>query len=136
MAYKILSMLLSAKSVALWHLGCSCGLCGRYWAGLRIARYAPDLSGRLIAAGSVSMLANPTFINICGVLGIVPLSGKPVPFISYADRLSLQVLCWSVLSFGFAQFSTRRTEFDRRRQDMSLQVVPICVSSKGERCVS
>ncbi len=53
------------------------------WAGFKIARYAPDLTGRLIAAGCTSMFIIQAFVNIGGVLGLLPLSGKPLPFISY-----------------------------------------------------
>ncbi|OUO34700.1 putative lipid II flippase FtsW [Olsenella sp. An290] len=53
------------------------------WAGLRIARHAPDLAGRLIAAGCTSLIVVQTLLNVAGVLGIFPLSGKPIPFISY-----------------------------------------------------
>lgn len=53
------------------------------WAGLKIARHAPDLAGRLIAAGCTSLIVVQTLLNVAGVLGIFPLSGKPIPFISY-----------------------------------------------------
>ena len=51
--------------------------------GFRIARNAPDLCGRLIAAGCVMMMGIQMLINVCGVLKIIPLSGKPIPFLSY-----------------------------------------------------
>lgn len=51
--------------------------------GYRIARSAPDLSGKLLAAGCSSMLVIQMLINVCGVLKVIPLSGKPIPFISY-----------------------------------------------------
>lgn len=53
------------------------------WAGLKIAEHAPDLSGRLIASGCTAMLIIQLFVNINGVLGIMPMTGKPIPFISY-----------------------------------------------------
>lgn len=102
-------------------LGVLAGFAVVIWAGLRIARYAPDLSGRLIAAGSVSMLAIQLFINICGVLGIVPLSGKPVPFISYGGSSVIASLMLVGLVISVSRSSRlEETEFDRRRQDMSL----------------
>ena len=75
------------------------------WAGFRIARYAPDMCGRLIAAGCTSLIIIQLLVNVCGVLGLIPLSGKPVPFVSYGgstdhelrharghDRLGVQAL--------------------------------------------
>lgn len=53
------------------------------WAGFKIARQAPDLTGRLIATGGVLQLFVQMLVNICGVLAILPLTGKPIPFVSY-----------------------------------------------------
>ena len=51
--------------------------------GFRIARNAPDLLGQLVAAGCTSILGVQLLVNVCGVLCIIPLSGKPIPFLSY-----------------------------------------------------
>lgn len=64
-------------------LGVLAGFAVFLWAGLQIARYAPDLSGRLLAAGCTSLVVIQMLLNVSGVLGIFPLSGKPIPFISY-----------------------------------------------------
>ena len=53
------------------------------WMGFKIAKYAPDAAGQLVAFGCSSMLAIQMLLNVCGVIGIFPLSGKPIPFISY-----------------------------------------------------
>ncbi len=62
------------------------------WAGFQIARYAPDLMGKLIAAGCTSMILIQLLVNVCGVLCIIPLSGKPLPFISYGGSSILSCL--------------------------------------------
>ena len=62
------------------------------WAGYRIARFAPDLTGRLVAAGCTSILWIQMLVNVCGVIGLVPLSGKPVPFVSYGGSSVLASL--------------------------------------------
>lgn len=51
--------------------------------GYRIAVQAPDMFGRLLAAGITSWFAFQTFINLASMLHIVPLVGVPLPFISY-----------------------------------------------------
>lgn len=51
--------------------------------GMKIARCASDLSGRLIAVGCTTILVFQMLLNVCGVIGIFPLSGKPIPFLSY-----------------------------------------------------
>ena len=37
----------------------------------------------MIAAGIASIIGFQTFINLGGLLGIIPLTGVPLPFISY-----------------------------------------------------
>ena len=60
--------------------------------GFRIARNAPDLCGRLIAAGCVSLLAIQLLVNVSGLLCIIPLSGKPIPFLSYGGSSIMSTL--------------------------------------------
>lgn len=51
--------------------------------GLRIAKNAPDDFGKLCAIGITSWIIVQTFINIAAISGIMPLTGVPLPFISY-----------------------------------------------------
>lgn len=51
--------------------------------GFSIARRAPDGFGRYLALGITSLLLVQTFINLAAMLGLVPLTGIPLPFISY-----------------------------------------------------
>lgn len=51
--------------------------------GLRIAKKAPDEFGKLMAVGIVSWIVFQAFINIAAISGIMPLTGIPLPFISY-----------------------------------------------------
>lgn len=53
------------------------------WRGLRIAANATDPFGRLVAAGVVSWFAFQSFVNIGMTLGIMPVTGLPLPFVSY-----------------------------------------------------
>jgi rod shape determining protein RodA len=53
------------------------------WRGLRIATAAADPFGALVAAGVVCWLAFQTFENIGMTLGIMPITGLPLPFVSY-----------------------------------------------------
>jgi rod shape determining protein RodA len=52
------------------------------WRGLRIAR-AADTTGRLVAVGVVCWLAFQAFENIGMNLGLTPVTGLPLPFVSY-----------------------------------------------------
>lgn len=51
--------------------------------GFRIAQAAPDHFGKLLAAGIVSYLAIQAVLNLAAMVALVPLTGVPLPFISY-----------------------------------------------------
>lgn len=51
--------------------------------GFMISIKAPDLFGTLLAAGLTMVIALESFINIAGVMGIIPLKGLALPFLSY-----------------------------------------------------
>ncbi|MBC9724438.1 rod shape-determining protein RodA [Streptomyces sp. TRM68367] len=53
------------------------------WRACRIARETSDLYGTIVAAGIVAWLAFQTFENIGMTLGIMPVTGLPLPFVSY-----------------------------------------------------
>jgi rod shape determining protein RodA len=53
------------------------------WRGLRIAVLARDRFGALVACGIVTMLIFQAFINIGMDVGIMPITGIPLPFVSY-----------------------------------------------------
>jgi len=53
------------------------------WRGFQIAANAKDLYGRLLATGVVSWFAFQTFVNIGMTLGLMPVTGLPLPFVSY-----------------------------------------------------
>jgi cell division protein FtsW len=51
--------------------------------GLRIAAQAKDTFGGLLAVGIVILITSQTFINIGGMIGLLPLTGIPLPFVSH-----------------------------------------------------
>lgn len=51
--------------------------------GLRIAARAPDPFGGLIVVGLVTLIVVQSFVNIASVLGLIPLSGLPLIFVSH-----------------------------------------------------
>jgi cell division protein FtsW len=63
------------------------GLIGLYgmigYAGLRVAKLARDRYSKLLAAGITSLILCQATLNFFAVLGMMPLTGVPLPFISY-----------------------------------------------------
>jgi len=65
------------------------------WRGFKIAKYAPDDFGRYIAVGITAWIGIQSFINIAALTGLIPLTGVPLPFISYGNS-SLSALLVAV----------------------------------------
>ncbi len=59
--------------------------------GIRAAGAAPDSFGRLLAVGITSWVTAQAFINIGAVVGLLPVSGVPLPFVSFGGS-SLVIL--------------------------------------------
>jgi cell division protein FtsW len=57
--------------------------------GIRIATNAPDTFGRLLATGITAWFALQAFVNVGAVIGILPITGVPLPFISFGSSAML-----------------------------------------------
>jgi rod shape determining protein RodA len=53
------------------------------WRAFRIALMSKDPFGTFVAAGVASMIAIQVFVNVGMTIGIMPITGIPLPFISY-----------------------------------------------------
>ncbi|HOX11051.1 MAG TPA: putative lipid II flippase FtsW [Candidatus Moranbacteria bacterium] len=51
--------------------------------GIKIAKNSPDVFGKLLAAGITMWIVFQAFINISANIALVPLTGIPLPFVSY-----------------------------------------------------
>ena len=65
------------------------------WAGFRIALRCRDPFGKRLAAGLTTLVCGQAAVNLFAVLGIAPLTGIPLPFVSYGGS-SLIVLLTAV----------------------------------------
>lgn len=103
------------------------------WAGLKIARYAPDLAGQLAAVGCTFIIVAQMLLNVTGVLCMFPLSGKPIPFVSYGGSsiMSSLMLAGVVMSVSL-QSKLPQTEYDDRRSEWSVTSAPRQESFVGE----
>jgi cell division protein FtsW len=61
------------------------------WAGFRIALRCRDAFGKRLAVGITTLICGQAAVNLAAVLGIAPLTGIPLPFVSYGGS-SLVVL--------------------------------------------
>jgi len=60
--------------------------------GLRISGRAPDQFSRLLALGIVILISSQSFINIAAMLGVLPLTGVPLLFVSHGGSALLFAL--------------------------------------------
>jgi rod shape determining protein RodA len=59
------------------------------WRAIRISYLSKDPFGTYVAAGVASMFAIQMFVNVGMVLGIMPITGIPLPFVSYGGSAML-----------------------------------------------
>ncbi len=62
------------------------------WAGFTIALRARDRFSQLVAVGTTSLIAGQAAINVGAVTGILPLTGIPLPLVSYGSSSKLSTL--------------------------------------------
>jgi cell division protein FtsW len=68
------------------------------WFGLRAVSRAPDRFGALVSLGLVAWITAETIINIGAVIGVLPVTGIPLPFISFGgSSLVITMLAAGIL---------------------------------------
>lgn len=72
--------------------------------GFRIACSAPDTFSRLAAVGISSWIVFQAFINIMAIIKIIPLTGIPLPFISYGATSMIFVLTASGILVNISKY--------------------------------
>jgi len=76
-----------------------------FWRGLRIALGAPDEFGRFVALGIVAMLTIQVMINISVVIGLIPVTGITLPFLSYGGSSLTLTLCSVGILLNISKYS-------------------------------
>jgi cell division protein FtsW len=87
------------------------------YAGMRTARRAASRYTKLLASGLTSLILCQGILNIFVVLGIAPLTGVPLPFISYAPTNLVVMLVSVGLLLGIARPAARELRLVDRREE-------------------
>jgi cell division protein FtsW len=90
------------------------------WAGLSIAVRCRDPFGKRLAAGLTTLVVGQGVLNLLAVVGLAPLTGIPLPFVSYGGSSLLISLAAVGVLLNIAQEdgrSARATVPDRGRRD-------------------
>lgn len=77
------------------------------WKGIRIAIDSPDVFSRLLVVGVVIMIITQAFIHMGGIVGIFPLSGAPLPFVSLGGTSLLVSLAATGIVLNVSRYSKK-----------------------------
>lgn len=70
-----------------------------FWRGFRIAKEAPDDFSSLLASGLIFWLALQVLVNLGAMVAVLPLTGIPLPFVSYGgSSLVLNLISVAILA--------------------------------------
>lgn len=75
------------------------------WRGIRVALNAPDREGRLLAGGITIWLVLQTFMNMAANVGLVPLTGIPIPFLTYGGSSTIVTLIGIAILLNISRFT-------------------------------
>lgn len=77
--------------------------------GYNIAARAPDLFGGLLAVGISTYLVAEAFVNIAAMLGVAPLTGIPLTFVSQGGSAMLMSLASAGVLLSISRYARKRT---------------------------
>jgi cell division protein FtsW len=75
--------------------------------GVRTAMRAPDRFGQLVAAGITTWFCVQAFVNIGAVIGALPITGVPLPFISFGGSSLLSTMAAAGILLNIARHAHR-----------------------------
>jgi cell division protein FtsW len=84
--------------------------------GLEVARTAPDMFSRLVATGISLLMLFQAIINIGAMLALVPLTGIPLPFISYGGTSLVVSLFAAGILLNISKYTVREASDANSRQ--------------------
>ncbi len=83
--------------------------------GFVIALRAPDRFGRMVAAGLTAWLSVQALVNIGGVVGVIPITGIALPFVSFGGSALLAAMAAVGVLYNIAVAGVSRSQAGRAR---------------------
>lgn len=77
--------------------------------GFQIAKGTNDRFGKLLALGITSWIGVQTFINLAGMVALLPLTGIPLPFISYGGSSLVSVIMSVGILLNISKYTSKNT---------------------------
>jgi cell division protein FtsW len=85
--------------------------------GIYIGLKCKDPFGSLLAIGISSMIGIQTFINLGGISGVIPLTGVPLPFISYGGSSLLQLALSMGILVNVSMFVNYEQKYKEKKEE-------------------
>ncbi|WP_165247146.1 FtsW/RodA/SpoVE family cell cycle protein [Adlercreutzia sp. ZJ141] len=107
---------------------------GMLFAGIAIARQSSDSFGTMLAGSLTSMIVFQAFLNISCVIGILPTTGKPLPFVSSGGSSLIASLIMVGLVLAVSEGAGTSDVYERRRANLRVvRAVPDSDSAQRMR---
>jgi cell division protein FtsW len=84
--------------------------------GLKIAADAPDIFGKTLAVGITIWIGGQAFLNIASMVALVPLTGIPLPFISYGGSSLVMILAACGILLNISRYSVSEVKHGTKRR--------------------
>ena len=78
--------------------------------GFRLARNAPDTFSKVLAVGITTWIGGQALLNIASMVALVPLTGIPLPFISYGGSSLVMTLAGCGILLNISRFAAPETK--------------------------
>lgn len=88
------------------------------WAGMRICRSAQTGFDAMLSGSLTIMIVAQAFLNIGCVIGLLPTTGKPLPFVSSGGSSLIATLIMVGLILAVSEGSDKSALYERRRDDL------------------
>lgn len=79
--------------------------------GIKIAQGAPDLFSRMLAAGITLVFLAQATVNIAAMLAIIPLTGIPLPLISYGGSSLVAMLLMAGILLNISKYTVHEERY-------------------------
>ena len=77
--------------------------------GIKIAEKAPDTFSKVLATGIISWIGLQTIVNVGAMIAIFPLTGIPLPFISYGGTALITVLFATGILLNISKYGSTKS---------------------------
>lgn len=75
--------------------------------GLKVAKHAPDSFARILVAGIITWFLVQSFLNIGAMVGLLPLTGVPLPFVSHGGTALIVAMAAAGIVINVSRYTTR-----------------------------